>query len=84
MFDTFTSSSTIHGTFFWSHCTHWATKLFWFMVVLSGISGAIYIIDNSFKAWASNPVITAVEQIPIESVPFPSITICKLTCFPNA
>ena len=54
------------------------------MVVLSGISGAIYIIDNSFKAWASNPVITAVEQIPIESVPFPSITICKLTCPPNA
>jgi Amiloride-sensitive sodium channel len=47
------------------------------MVVFCGISGAIYIIDNSFKAWASNPVITAVEQIPIERVPFPSITICK-------
>jgi hypothetical protein len=46
--------------------------------VFCGISAAIYIIDNSFKAWESNPVITAVEQIPIERVPFPSITICEL------
>lgn len=48
-------------------------------VVVSGMSGAIFIIDNSFKAWNKNPVITAVAQIPIEQVPFPSITICKFS-----
>ena len=78
LFETFSSSSTIHGTFFWFYCTNWVPKIFWFFVVFCGISAAIYIIDNSFKAWESNPVITAVEQIPIERVPFPSITICEL------
>ena len=43
-----------------------------------GIVSAVTIINNSFEAWKDAPVITSVIQIPIESVPFPSVTICPM------
>ena len=43
-----------------------------------GIVSAVTIINNSFEAWKEAPVITSVIQIPIESVPFPSVTICPM------
>ena len=94
----FCESSTIHGTFFWSEsATIWG-KIIWVAIVVIGISGSGWIIDNSFKvktnlsknskeqhlkflyfkAWADAPVITSVEQILIEQVPFPAITVCPL------
>ena len=53
-------------------------KIIWVTIVIVGIVGSAWIIDNSFKAWSEAPVITSVEQILIEQVPFPAITVCPL------
>ena len=45
----FCESSTIHGTFFWSEsATIWG-KIIWVAIVVIGIAGSGWIIDNSFK-----------------------------------
>lgn len=41
-----------------------------------GIAMSAFVINKSFSAWKSNPVVTSVAQIPIEQVPFPSFTVC--------
>ena len=77
-FDRFCDSSTIHGTYYWAESSTIFGKLLWVTIVIIGISASGWIIDNSFRAWAQAPVITSVEQILIEQVPFPAITVCPL------
>lgn len=74
----FCSSSTIHGTYFWSESHSLVVKLVWMIVVMAGIASAIFTINSSFEGWKKNPVITSVFQRPIESVPFLAITICPM------
>ena len=45
----FCESSTIHGTFFWSESATIYGKIIWVAIVVLGISGSGWIIDNSFK-----------------------------------
>ncbi|XP_059093651.1 uncharacterized protein LOC131888743 [Tigriopus californicus] len=78
MFAKFCESSTIHGTYFWGESRSTLGKSFWVLIVLFGVISAALIINNSFIAWKDNPVITSVTQIPIEQVPFPSVTICPI------
>ena len=51
-------------------------KIVWVGIVIIGVATSALTINNSFRAWRANPVITSVAQIPIEQVPFPSVTIC--------
>ena len=43
-----------------------------------GLILAVIGIDECVKGWEQNPVVTSVWQVPIESIPFPSITICPI------
>jgi hypothetical protein len=61
LFGKFTNSSTIHGTYFLGESTTLIGRTFWVIVVAAGISASGWIINNSFKAWESNPVITSVQ-----------------------
>ena len=78
VFSKFCNSSTVHGTYFWWESRTIIGKFIWVCIVVLGIGSSALIINNSFVAWQTNPVITSVAQIPIEQIPFPSVTICPL------
>lgn len=74
----FSTTSTLHGISFVGTSTSVLSRLLWLVIVIMGLVLAVIGIDQCFKGWEQNPVITAVWQIPIESVPFPSITVCPI------
>ena len=45
-------------------------------MVVSGFSGAGFMIYQSFQDWGENPIKTAVETKPIKDLRFPKVTIC--------
>ena len=78
LFTKFCSSSTIHGTYFWSEAKTPIARLVWGVIVLMGIFSATFIINSSFKAWQDHPVVTSVMQKSIEEIEFPAITLCPM------
>ena len=68
-------SSSIHGLVYWS-TTKRLTKLFWILVVITGFSGAGFLILKSFQSWQEGPIITTIETLPISNVKFPNIIVC--------
>ena len=54
------------------------SRFFWLLIIIIGLILAVIGIDECVKGWEQNPVVTAVWQVPIESIPFPSITICPV------
>ena len=74
----FSTTSTLHGISFVGTSGSVLTKLIWLAIVITGLVLSIIGIDQCFKGWEQNPVITAVWQVPIESTPFPSVTICPI------
>ena len=73
--NSFLESSTIHGVSYIASPNR-AVKLFWILVVTSCFSLAFYLISESFKSWASNPITTTIEQVPIKEIKFPKVTVC--------
>ena len=76
---TFSTTSNIHGISFVGTSGNVLIKLLWLAIVILGLGFSIIGIDQCFKGWEANPVITAVWQVPIESTPFPSITVCPIS-----
>ena len=72
---TFLESSTIHGLTYISTTRKYA-RLFWFLVVVTGFSGAGYLIRESFASWSESPIKTTIETLPISEIKFPKITVC--------
>ena len=68
-------SSSIHGLVYWS-TTKGLTKLFWILVVITGFSGAGFLIQQSFQSWQDGPIKTTIETLPISKVSFPNIIVC--------
>ena len=71
----FMESSTIHGL------VYIATKkrlirLSWICVVIAGFTGAGVLIHQSFSSWASSPISTTIETLPISDLDFPNVTVC--------
>ena len=71
----FLESSTIHGLVYIS-TTRRLARLLWLCVVISGFTGAVVIIYQSFSSWAVSPVSTTIETLPITELDFPSVTVC--------
>ena len=72
---TFLESSTIHGLIYISTGRKCA-RLFWFLVVIGGFTGAGYMIYQSFQDWNDSPVKTTIETLPISEITFPVVTVC--------
>ena len=71
----FLESSTIHGLGYIS-TTRRCTRVFWILVIISGFSGAGFLIYQSFNGWAEAPVTTTIETQPIKDLTFPKVTVC--------
>ena len=72
---TFLESSTIHGLTYISTTRRFA-RLFWILVVTTGILGASWLIKESFESWSESPVKTTIETLPISEIGFPKVTVC--------
>ena len=53
-------------------------RLFWILAVLSGFSGAGYLIHLSFQSWSESPVTTTVETLPLSRIKLPKVTVCPI------
>ena len=51
-------------------------RLFWILVVIAGFSGAVFMLNESFKNWRNNPISTTEETKRISDITFPNVTIC--------
>ena len=71
----FLESSTIHGLTYISK-TRKFTRIFWILVVITGFSGAGYLINESFQSWADSPIKTTIETRPMSEIKFPKVTVC--------
>ena len=71
----FLESSSVHGLSYISS-TRKIVKLFWIIVVISGFTGAAFIIYESFQAWEESPITTTIETRPISEITFPKVTVC--------
>ena len=71
----FLESSTIHGLTYISTTRKYA-RAFWIIVVLTGFTGAGYLIQTSFQSWAESPIKTTIETLPISELKFPKVTVC--------
>ena len=74
----FCHNSTIHGTYFLSSLKPCYMRIGWAILLLAGWTYAIHNCFEQHAGWVSNPVVTSVQQIPIDKIPFPAITICPL------
>ena len=72
----FLESSTIHGLVYISTNNPLLVRLSWLCVVISGFTGAGVIIQQSFSHWASSPVSTTIETLPITELDFPNVIVC--------
>ena len=71
----FLESSTIHGLVYIS-TTRRLVRLLWIGVVIGGFIGAGVLIHESFSSWATSPVSTTIEILPISDLDFPNVTVC--------
>ena len=72
----FLESSTIHGLTYISSGPSKLAKAFWLLVVLSGFSLAIYLINDSYVDWQASPIATSITTHSISELDFPTITVC--------
>ena len=56
------------------------SKIFWLLVFLTLVGGALFTIIKAYLNWQDDPVVTTVSKtgLPIQEIDFPSITICGL------
>ena len=76
LFQTFSTASTLHGVYYLGSSQRWYSRFLWLFIVVVGLIFSIICIEECFRGWQQNPVVTAVWQVPIQAIPFPSITIC--------
>ena len=72
----FLESSTIHGLIYISSSGTRLTKLFRFLVVVSGFTAAFVLINNSFHSWEKSPISISIETFPFSNITFPCLSVC--------
>ena len=75
-FKNFLESSSINGLNHISASRQKCVRLFWIIVVISGLTGAAILIHFSFKSWEESPIKTTIETRPITEITFPKVTVC--------
>ena len=71
----FLDSSSVHGLNYIS-TTRKYVRFFWILVVISGFTGAGFMIYESFQSWDESPIKTTIETRPITEITFPKVTVC--------
>ena len=75
----YANASTTHGIYYIFERGRWILERFlWIFVVLISILLAVTWSWNAYKKWEDDPMITSIATtgLPIQKIPFPSITIC--------
>ena len=71
----FLETSTIHGLHYIS-TSRKVIRLFWTCVVLTGLTGSCFLIQQSFKSWTESPITTTIESQPTSEIQLPKVTVC--------
>ena len=75
----YANASTTHGIYYIFERGRWILERFvWVVVVLIAILLAVAWSWWAYKGWQDDPIITSIATtgLPIQKIPFPSITIC--------
>ena len=75
----YSRASTVHGVYYIFEKGRWAVeRILWGIVVIIAIALAIYWSITAYNKWRDDPIITTISTngLPIQRIPFPSITIC--------
>ena len=75
----YATASTTHGIYYIFERGRWILERFlWIFVVLIAILLAVSWSWKAYKKWEDDPMITSIATtgLPIQKIPFPSITIC--------
>ena len=75
----YASASTTHGIAYIFERGRWTfERIFWIIVVIIAIVFAINWSITAYENWQNDPVLTTIATtgLPIQDIPFPSITIC--------
>ena len=71
----FLESSSIHGLSYIAS-TRGLVRILWTCVVITGFTCAGLLINQAFSSWATSPVSTTIETLPISDLDFPNVTVC--------
>lgn len=74
-FKEFLESSTIHGLVYIASNRRVA-RLLWICIVITGFTGALVLIQQSFSSWKESPVSTTIETRSISDLAFPGVVVC--------
>ena len=74
-FRNFLESSSIHGALHIAKSRQ-GPRLFWMLIVVSGLAGAALLIQESFHSWSESPIRTTIETMPISKLRFPRVSVC--------
>ena len=75
----YSSAATTHGIFYIFERGNLALeRLLWLVVVIVAILFAVSLSLSAYEKWQDDPMLTTISTtgLPIQDVPFPSITIC--------
>jgi hypothetical protein len=75
---TFCEESTLHGVQYMAPSRCKLSKLVWSCVLIICFTIAILVSMTLFTNWAENPIVTTIDSTtyPVQSIPFPAVTIC--------
>ena len=76
IFREFLDTSTIHGLAYISSAPSKLSKIFWFLIVVTGFSCAFYFINSSYEDWQATPIATSISTHLISELEFPTVTVC--------
>ena len=68
-------STTIHGFSYLTGGRHVCERVAWLIIIGTCFTLAALLIHQSIEEANQNPVMTNVESIPLQDIPFPAITI---------
>lgn len=82
LFAEYCSYSSVHGVrYFVDEKRHWTERCWWIIAICFSIWFCGSSILSAWIKWHDNPILMAMneKQIPISTIPFPTVTICPET-----
>ena len=74
-FNHFCRETTVHGFAYLADNKKASERVLWLVFVVMAFASAIVMIDQSFQDAKLNPILTTIETIDVNKVPFPAVTV---------